>query len=69
MLVAAKSVTLVAAQPEAARAFDLIGLIGSKPEPPAPSPTALPYAVRITGTDVSDVLQALTDLSTLQRLR
>jgi translocation and assembly module TamA len=61
--------SLLAADPQPARAFDLFGLFGSEPEPPAPSPTALPYAVRITGTDDSDVLRALQDTSTLYRLR
>lgn len=54
---------------EPARAFDLFGLFGSEPEPPAPSPAALPYALRITGTDDADVLRALQDTSALYRLR
>ena len=57
------------ALPEPARAFDLFGLFGSEPEPPAPSPTALPYAAKISGTDDSDVLTALQDASALYRLR
>jgi translocation and assembly module TamA len=57
------------ALPEPARAFDLFGLFGSEPEPPAPSPTALPYAARVTGTDDSDVLTAVQDASVLYRLR
>ncbi|MDP4003129.1 autotransporter assembly complex family protein [Methylobacterium sp. NEAU K] len=60
---------IFAAFPVPARAFDLFGLFGSEPEPPAPSPAALPYNVRITGTDDSDVLRALQDISTLYRLR
>ncbi len=55
--------------PEPARAFDLFGLFGSEPEPPAPSPTALPYAAKITGTDDSDILTAVQDASALYRLR
>ncbi|MET0369609.1 MAG: BamA/TamA family outer membrane protein [Methylobacterium sp.] len=57
------------ALPEPARAFDLFGLFDSEPEPPAPSPTALPYAAKITGTDDSDVLTAVQDASALYRLR
>jgi translocation and assembly module TamA len=60
---------LVAAGAQPARAFDLFGLFASEPEPPPPSPTALPYTLRITGTDDSDVLRALQDTSTLHRLR
>lgn len=60
---------LVAAGAQPARAFDLFGLFGSEPEPPPPSATALPYTLRITGTDDSDVLRALQDTSTLYRLR
>ncbi|SEH70767.1 autotransporter secretion outer membrane protein TamA [Methylobacterium sp. 275MFSha3.1] len=60
---------LVAAGSQPARAFDLFGLFGSEPEPPPPSATALPYTLRITGTDDSDVLRALQDTSTLYRLR
>ena len=55
--------------PAPARAFDLFGLFASEPEPPAPSPTSLPYALRITGVDDGDVLKALQDTSTLYRLR
>ncbi|MDP4023787.1 BamA/TamA family outer membrane protein [Methylobacterium sp. NEAU 140] len=57
------------AGPEPARAFDLFGLFGSEPEPPAPSPATVPYALRIAGTDDSDVLRALQDVSSLYRLR
>ena len=57
------------AGPTPARAFDLFGLFGSEPEPPAPSPAALPYALRITGSDDADVLRALQDTSSLYRLR
>lgn len=57
------------AVPAPARAFDLFGLFGSEPEPPAPSPAALPYALRIAGTDDADVLRALQDTSALYRLR
>ena len=57
------------AVPAPARAFDLFGLFGSEPGPPAPSPAALPYALRITGTDDADVLRALQDVSVLYRLR
>jgi translocation and assembly module TamA len=60
---------LVAADVRPARAFDLFGLFGSEPEPPPPSPSALPYTVRITGTDDADVLRALQDASSLHRLR
>ncbi|MCJ2134749.1 autotransporter assembly complex protein TamA [Methylobacterium sp. J-026] len=60
---------LLAAGPVPARAFDLFGLFGTEPEPPAPSATALPYALRITGTDDADVLSAVQDSSTLYRLR
>ncbi|GEP04763.1 membrane protein [Methylobacterium oxalidis] len=58
---------LAAAAP--ASAFDLFGLFGSEEEPPAPSAAALPYAVRITGTDDDDLLKALQDTSALHRLR
>ncbi len=57
------------AVPAPARALDLFGLFGSEPEPPAPSPTALPYALRITGSDDADVLRALQDTSSLYKLR
>ncbi|WP_238313354.1 autotransporter assembly complex protein TamA [Methylobacterium organophilum] len=57
------------ALPAPARAFDLFGLFGGEEEPPTPSATALPYTVRITGVDDSDVLTALQDTSTLYRLR
>jgi translocation and assembly module TamA len=60
---------LVTADVRAARAFDLFGLFGSEPEPPPPSLSALPYTVRIVGTDDTDVLRALQDTSTLYRLR
>ncbi len=60
---------LAAMAPQPARAFDLFGLFGSEEEPPPPSQTALPYTVRITGTDDSDILTALQDTSTLYRLR
>lgn len=56
------------ALPEPARAFDLFGLFGSEPEPPAPSPTSLPYALKVTGTDDSDILAAVQDASALYRL-
>ena len=59
----------MAAAPVPAGAFDLFGLFDSEPEPPAPSPAALPYTLRITGTDDSDVLRALQDTSSLYRLR
>ncbi|MGH1575308.1 autotransporter assembly complex protein TamA [Methylobacterium sp. P31] len=55
--------------PAPAHAFDPFGLFGSEPAPPAPNPAALPYALRITGTDDADVLRALQDVSTLYRLR
>ncbi|GJD83957.1 Outer membrane protein assembly factor BamA [Methylobacterium haplocladii] len=57
------------AVPQPARAFDLFGLFGSEDEPPQPTATALPYSVRITGVDDSDIVQALQDTSTLYRLR
>ncbi|UMY17471.1 BamA/TamA family outer membrane protein [Methylobacterium organophilum] len=57
------------ALPAPARAFDLFGLFGGEEEPPAPSAAALPYTMRITGVDDSDVLTALQDTSTLYRLR
>ncbi|WP_238231513.1 autotransporter assembly complex protein TamA [Methylobacterium thuringiense] len=57
------------AVPQPAQAFDLFGLFGSEEEPPQPTATALPYSVRITGVDDSDVVQALQDTSTLYRLR
>jgi translocation and assembly module TamA len=60
---------VMAAAPVPASAFDLFGLFASEPEPPAPSPAALPYTLRITGTDDSDVLRALQDTSSLYRLR
>ncbi|HJE25834.1 MAG TPA: autotransporter assembly complex protein TamA [Methylorubrum populi] len=63
------SVVAVTALPQPAWAFDLFGLFGSEEEPPAPTPTALPYTLRITGTDDSDILKALQDTSTLYRLR
>ena len=63
---AAMAVTLAAPHP--AKAFDWFGLFGSE-EPPAPSAGALPYSLRITGVDDSDVVQALEDASTLYRLR
>ncbi|WP_342149319.1 autotransporter assembly complex family protein [Methylorubrum sp. SB2] len=63
------SAVLAAGLPQPAVAFDLFGLFGSEEEPPAPSAAALPYSVRITGTDDSDVLTALQDTSTLYRLR
>lgn len=68
-LVALALTLLVAVGTQPARAFDLFGLFGSEPEPPPPSATALPYTLRITGTDDSDVLRALQDTSTLYRLR
>lgn len=60
---------LAVALPAPARAFDLFGLFSGEEEPPAPSAAALPYTVRITGMDDSDVLTALQDTSTLYRLR
>jgi translocation and assembly module TamA len=69
LALAATAFVLAAACPVPARAFDLFGLFGSEPEPPAPSPSALPYTLRITGTDDSDLLRALQDTSTLYRLR
>ncbi|WP_147077232.1 autotransporter assembly complex protein TamA [Methylobacterium haplocladii] len=60
---------LALAVPQPARAFDLFGLFGSEDEPPQPTATALPYSVRITGVDDSDIVQALQDTSTLYRLR
>ncbi|TXN20762.1 autotransporter assembly complex family protein [Methylobacterium sp. WL9] len=57
------------AVPQPAQAFDLFGLFGSEEEPLQPTATALPYSVRITGVDDSDVVQALQDTSTLYRLR
>ncbi|MCJ2012888.1 autotransporter assembly complex protein TamA [Methylobacterium sp. J-076] len=69
MLVAWAAGAAGLALPEPARAFDLFGLFGSEPEPPAPSPTALPYAAKITGTDDSDILTAVQDASALYRLR
>ncbi len=69
LLVACAAIGTGLAQSEPARAFDLFGLFGSEPEPPAPSPTALPYAAKITGTDDSDVLTAVQDTSALYRLR
>ncbi|GJE55002.1 Outer membrane protein assembly factor BamA [Methylobacterium thuringiense] len=60
---------LAMAVPQPAQAFDLFGLFGSEEEPPQPTATALPYSVRITGVDDSDVVQALQDTSTLYRLR
>ncbi|MGU3540871.1 autotransporter assembly complex protein TamA [Methylobacterium sp. A54F] len=55
--------------PGPAAAFDLFGLFGSEEEPLAPSATALPYAVKIQGTDDDDLLKALQDVSALHRLR
>jgi len=69
ILAGAASCPMLVTVPGPARAFDLFNLFGNEPEPPAPSPTALPYTVRITGTDDSDVLRALQDTSTLYRLR
>ncbi|MWV26133.1 outer membrane protein assembly factor [Methylobacterium sp. 2A] len=69
MLAGASALLVLTAAPRPAQAFDLFGLFGSEPEPPTPSPSALPYSVRITGTDDSDVLQAVQDTSTLYRLR
>jgi translocation and assembly module TamA len=66
-MAACLAVLVIAAVP--AHAFDLFGLFGSESEPPAPSPAALPYVLRITGTDDADVLRALQDASTLYRLR
>ncbi|GJE76994.1 autotransporter assembly complex protein TamA [Methylorubrum suomiense] len=63
------SAVMAAGLPQPAAAFDLFGLFGSEEEPPTPTPSALPYSVRITGTDDSDVLTALQDTSTLYRLR
>ncbi len=54
---------------EPARAFDLFGLFGSEEAPPAPSPAALPYAVRFQGVEDEDLLRALQDTSSLYRLR
>ncbi|WP_082711284.1 autotransporter assembly complex protein TamA [Methylobacterium indicum] len=54
---------------EPARAFDLFGLFGAEEAPPAPSPAALPYAVRFQGVEDEDLLQALKDTSGLYRLR
>jgi translocation and assembly module TamA len=63
------SAALAAGLPQPAAAFDLFGLFGSEEEPPAPTQGSLPYSIRITGTDDSDVLTALQDTSTLYRLR
>ncbi|TXM70916.1 outer membrane protein assembly factor [Methylobacterium sp. WL12] len=52
-----------------AAAFDLFGLFGSEEEPLAPSAAALPYALKIQGTDDSDLEKTLEDTSTLHRLR
>ena len=63
---------VVAALPLAASpaaAFDLFGLFGSQEEPLAPSATALPYGLKIQGTDDSDLEKTLEDTSTLHRLR
>lgn len=57
------------AAPEPAAAFDLFGLFGSEEAPLEPSATALPYAVKIQGTDDDDLLKVLEDTSTLHRLR
>ncbi|GEO17030.1 autotransporter assembly complex protein TamA [Microvirga aerophila] len=53
-----------------AQAFDFFGLFGSKDNPPAPSPTALPYAVTfdVTG-DGKSIERTLQDTSSLYRLR
>lgn len=58
---------MAAAEP--ARAFDLFGLFASEEAPPAPSPAALPYAVRFQGVEDEDLLRALQDASNLYRLR
>ncbi len=54
---------------EPARAFDLFGLFASEEAPPAPSPAALPYAIRFQGVEDEDLLRALQDTSSLYRLR
>lgn len=69
LLAAAASLPSAAILPEPARAFDLFGLFGAEPEPPAPSAQALPYTLRITGTDDADILRAVQDTSALYRLR
>jgi translocation and assembly module TamA len=68
MLAVAAALPILAGVSDPARAFDPFNLFGGEPEPPAPSPAALPYTLRITGTDDSDVLRALQDTSTLYRL-
>ncbi|AWN44839.1 hypothetical protein DK389_28250 [Methylobacterium durans] len=63
----AAGLCLSAASPAAA--FDPFGLFGSEEEPLAPNATALPYSLRITGTDDDDLLKALQDTAALHRLR
>lgn len=61
---------IVAAGPSRpAAAFDLFGLFGDEEEALVPSASVVPYAVKITGVEDDDVLQALKDTSTLYRLR
>ena len=54
--------------PNAAFAFDFFGLFGSE-EPPAPSPTALPYKVEFVIAGDQSVKDALQDSSNLYKLR
>nr|WP_238313025.1 autotransporter assembly complex family protein [Methylobacterium crusticola] len=67
MVLAVGTLGLAGAEP--ARAFDLFGLFGGEEPPPAPSPAALPYAVRFQGVEDEDLLRALRDTSSLERLR
>lgn len=52
-----------------AGAFDLFGLFGGEEEALAPSATALPYAVKVQGSDDETLLTTLQDTSSLYRLR
>src|SRR5271165_4822338 len=54
--------------PNAAFAFDFFGLFGSE-EPPAPSPTTLPYKVEFVIAGDQSVKEALQDSSNLYKLR
>lgn len=66
---AALMAVLTASMPGPAAAFDLFGLFGGEEAPLEPSATALPYAVKIQGTDDDGLLRILEDSSTLYRLR
>jgi len=52
-----------------AAAFDLFGLFGAEEAAPEPNAGALPYTLRIQGSEDADLLKTLEDVSSLYRLR